>query len=604
MPATNDAPRLHGDIKLDNMLLKKGPSGSRYDFIAKIADFGHSHFRSVDTEEQDKRGLDRHGNQEYCMHPENLHLLRRVHPANFFSPGAPEASHHTKFLRSGPNRVDFTADIFSLGAVTSEIATWVASNWDGIHEYFAIRKEATGRNNSFKGSGYGGCFHDGVDPLPEVGNQHKKIRKNLPDFDHITRKMIDLVDEGMLLVPAQNRWQASTLENKFEIYYQEAMDKMLRPPLLVAPVAREPGSPSAPTSSRTATPWESVNGHDRHLSTASESSAMSPGSRFSGLSLATPSSRPETISRPMSGDTFDGVSCPNGDVRCLPFCEPDCFHASQVTPSFTTADSPIDGDDTSRSNLTIPVPNESVAAHQHLTIPNQNGQPSARTSSSSARLKPSLTLEELGIYYKLRKERLAIPNPLKEHIELLETYIRNRDHIFYIDDSDTMEGFKADISKAFKWFSYLAKKVDKDGIEIVFGSDPTSIRRSGRTKPLINKLNANPFKEPTDKMEGNFDKFIKDILIPRLDRCPTRDISILVFTDGRWGDSLDAAAGVETPVKHLMQQLILKDIGRTRIMLSFVRFGDDTTGKTHLDYLDNCGKEPVFPDRRRSMKTW
>jgi len=214
-----------------------------------------------------------------------------------------------------------------------------------------------------------------------------------------------------------------------------------------------------------------------------------------------------------------------------------------------------------------------------------------------------LTLEEIGIYYKLRKDRLAIPNPLKGHIKLLETYIRNRDHIFYIDDSDTMEGFTVDILKAFKWFSYLAKKVDKDGVEIVYGSDPTSVRRSSRTTRLMNKLIAHRFKEPTDKMEGNFDKFIRDILIPRLDRCPARDISILVFTDGRWGCSLDAAAGVESPVKHLMQHLILRGIGRTRVMLSFVQFGDDPIGKTHLDYLDNCGKERVFPDRHRTMKT-
>jgi serine/threonine protein kinase len=82
LPGTNNAPRLHGDIKLDNMLLKKGPSGSPYDFIAKIADFGHSHFRSVGMEEQDKRGLDRHGNQEYCMCPENWHIVQRDAPAS------------------------------------------------------------------------------------------------------------------------------------------------------------------------------------------------------------------------------------------------------------------------------------------------------------------------------------------------------------------------------------------------------------------------------------------------------------------------------------------------------------------------------------------
>ena len=67
-PVTNSSLRLHGDIKPDNMLLKMGPSGSPYDFIPKIADFGYSHFRSVKTNGRDKRGLDRHGNQQYCTY--------------------------------------------------------------------------------------------------------------------------------------------------------------------------------------------------------------------------------------------------------------------------------------------------------------------------------------------------------------------------------------------------------------------------------------------------------------------------------------------------------------------------------------------------------
>lgn len=56
--------RIHEDIKPDNILLRKGPSGSSYDFTPLLTDFGHSHFR-VAKEEGDDMGLDRQGNQTY-----------------------------------------------------------------------------------------------------------------------------------------------------------------------------------------------------------------------------------------------------------------------------------------------------------------------------------------------------------------------------------------------------------------------------------------------------------------------------------------------------------------------------------------------------------
>ena len=68
--------RIHGDIKPDNFLIQKGPPGLPYDFVPKITDFGHSHLRLLVVGEQDLGGLDRRGNQQYCMRNTfNLMLL-------------------------------------------------------------------------------------------------------------------------------------------------------------------------------------------------------------------------------------------------------------------------------------------------------------------------------------------------------------------------------------------------------------------------------------------------------------------------------------------------------------------------------------------------
>jgi len=84
------APRIHQDIKPDNILLSKPPPEkkslvakgkavlgrgrnlistgrmkSSYDFVPVLADFGHSDMRVVRRQETDELGKDRHGNQLY-----------------------------------------------------------------------------------------------------------------------------------------------------------------------------------------------------------------------------------------------------------------------------------------------------------------------------------------------------------------------------------------------------------------------------------------------------------------------------------------------------------------------------------------------------------
>ena len=66
---------IHEDIKPDNIILKRGSSGSPYDFCPVLVDFGHSHFRVADSE-GDQMGVDREGNQTYG----NFIPIRRLTP--------------------------------------------------------------------------------------------------------------------------------------------------------------------------------------------------------------------------------------------------------------------------------------------------------------------------------------------------------------------------------------------------------------------------------------------------------------------------------------------------------------------------------------------
>ena len=61
--------RIHQDLKPANILLMKGPSGSPFDFIPKIADFGLFDNVRQAPSSSDSLGKDYHGNPRFSKTP-------------------------------------------------------------------------------------------------------------------------------------------------------------------------------------------------------------------------------------------------------------------------------------------------------------------------------------------------------------------------------------------------------------------------------------------------------------------------------------------------------------------------------------------------------
>lgn len=538
--------------------------------------------------------------------------VQRQRIANRSFPGAPEACHHNDFTSRGTNRIDFPADIFSFGAITSEVFTWVVSGYGGILEYFKFRKQATDQIEAFEGSGYAGCFHNGVGPLPEVSQIHQKVRAELPTDDQITPKMIDLVEGRMLVEEGRNT--AITLVKHFDNIYQEAKRLMCadHPDLvcLISPIRSSPSSPqdSIPPATPIAS-WQGhtacgMKGHYRSMSDESSVGVTSP--------VSSPSSIFSTPYRPESAQTLDGVQEANGQVVCPSSCDPLVRERPGPSPLVTgvacnsTVELPASEDVPPRT----PVSQDPAGTTENhlLEVPELNGPVSRRTSTSSAPKKPDLRLRHLQQYrnYKkrIRSETPISPDVLKD-MEFLQRDIKNRDHIFYIDDSNTMAVYKTKVEKAFALMSYFAKQVDENGVELVFGSNADKLFNNKHTSELSKKLQKQQFETGHDLMEHHFEKFVDKILIPRLKRRlgPKRDLSVLVFTDGCWGNDAEKAAGVENPVRRLIETILEQRIGRTRVMISFVQFGDDPFGKQHLKYLDDFGKS-LSNDEPNGSSSW
>ncbi|KAI1208377.1 uncharacterized protein F4807DRAFT_149828 [Annulohypoxylon truncatum] len=193
----NNLNGIHEDIKPENILLFKGSSGSPYDFVPKIADFGlFTRVRGSKTNSIDAMGRDRIGNQFYS---------------------SPESSHHALYHENIPNTINTRADIFSFGTVLSEASAWVMGGPSEITEYYERRKAYHQTLRAFRGNDYEGCFHDGLKRLPVVDEMHATIREHCISVDDlITPRVIDVIEKHMLLSNANNRSNARQMQDRFQ----------------------------------------------------------------------------------------------------------------------------------------------------------------------------------------------------------------------------------------------------------------------------------------------------------------------------------------------------------------------------------------------------
>ncbi len=140
-----------------------------------------------------------------------------------------------------------------------------------------------------------------------------------------------------------------------------------------------------------------------------------------------------------------------------------------------------------------------------------------------------------------------------------------------------MKPHKSEVEKAFRAMSYMAKEVDRNGIEMAFASRPLDVYKNTHTSKLSTKLLQHSFKHPPDTMELNMDTFVRYWFIRRSE--DKKPIHVIIFTDGQWGGNVQAAAGVERPIEHLMGSLARRGVSRMSVMPSFIRFGNSEEGK-------------------------
>lgn len=106
--------------------------------------------------------------------------------------------------------VSRTYDIWSLGCVLSEMATWLVFGFSGIRQ-FELYLSAASPGTGADGHSVLASFHDGKKVLPEVMKWHTFLRRRTHAKDHITGKILDLVDNHMLQSDPASRFDSKEL---------------------------------------------------------------------------------------------------------------------------------------------------------------------------------------------------------------------------------------------------------------------------------------------------------------------------------------------------------------------------------------------------------
>ncbi|KAK8028957.1 hypothetical protein PG991_006013 [Apiospora marii] len=198
---------MHSDIKPGNILVsKKADSSNPYDVYFKIADFGLSRTRPVIAGNPDPIDIDSGGSRMY---------------------NPPETTRRAEWVDSLAIQVGQPLDIWGMGCVFSEMASWMVGGPPERMRYRLLRKEKT--TKKLEDAGYSACFHDGEAPLPLVKEYHiTTLLQSYRIGDSKSFQVGQMVFKHMLLKDPKGRLTAEQLYARVENLDEEY------PPLDVA----------------------------------------------------------------------------------------------------------------------------------------------------------------------------------------------------------------------------------------------------------------------------------------------------------------------------------------------------------------------------------
>ncbi|KAF5707991.1 serine threonine kinase [Fusarium mundagurra] len=445
---------VHQDIHPGNILVFPGTdSKSLYDVHFKITDFGLAEMGRVSVVDN-ALATSNTGNRMYIS-PEafaNFGVQDRVRPA--ISP---------------------TTDIWSLGAVFSDVLIWTVAGEAGREKYRRSRHEEIAGLSHLIGAGFDCCFHDGEKRLEAIQEVHDDALLHKRGSDDISPFISKLILRNML-IGQEGRLNAMQIRLRAE----QGLQKIIA--IQTAPKPSANGMSIVPTQGDKVPqrPMESFPRPpiERRATVASASSSRRIFPNRSGIQA---SANQAWTMVSMQGS----ISLPNDQsIRCT---------------------------QTGDRLLTVGVIYEMIGAKDK-----SSRRGSFRTKSSK------------------RDEILELPGIQEARSKIRET--KGRDQIFIVDNFTSMQAHMEKVKKTARVISYVTKLADHNGMEVFAASETTMTPKICKHSIQVEKAIGN-FKtvRGTCRMRKCLDDILNRILVER----PFKPTSIYIFTDGVWEQGED-----------------------------------------------------------------
>ncbi|KAK7598514.1 hypothetical protein V3481_000140 [Fusarium oxysporum f. sp. vasinfectum] len=168
---------VHQDIQLSNILVfpQKNKS-SRFDVNFKLADFGLAKIGRTSSP-GDSLMTSNKGNRIYT---------------------SPETYSNYRVQDRAKTEISTACDIWSLGAVFSDVLVWSIAGESSREDYRLERQKEISNKPHLRAAKHDACFHDGTSRLAAVHEFHNYVLQNKRGTDHISPYMSQLIIESML----------------------------------------------------------------------------------------------------------------------------------------------------------------------------------------------------------------------------------------------------------------------------------------------------------------------------------------------------------------------------------------------------------------------
>ncbi|KAK7949511.1 hypothetical protein PG988_016150 [Apiospora saccharicola] len=551
---------IHQDLKPSNVLVCEDNAGPQPTYHFKIGDLGASTVNSG-TKPERALGPDTGAGKTYA--PPELRLGLTI-----------------------DYEVGAYVDIWALGCILLEAAIWVSFGEPDRQRFRDRRICEIARLSDDPQALDSDAFHNGSKALMCVEDVHRWILSDGRKCDNFTPDIVRYVLDHCLNNNRKGRPSSENVAWKLnEILHLNSM------------VPKR--MPSSPSSGMSREQQQHVNGYSKYAQSPDAiESPHAPQSPPAGplFPFLNPGGSPTPRELVASPDILPPTIIP---VRTPP----------QQPPRSTTAPQhPSNGNQSLHQlkSVSVPAPPTPSPARPPPVPP--IGSSDSATSINS--LQPANSLREVTYEVVLdwmegKKNKLRTELPGWKQAQ---NNLGNRDYMIVVDNSKTMQKYRPEVSEFAKAMSYLIKKLDRDGFEVVLTSAPTVptlCKSATDVKDILDKSFLDGHSADCD-MEYTLDKVLTDVRT-KLQKPTTEGststlarrfslwskapavtaVSIFVLTTGVWDGSPEGTCGVENPIEVLVKWMREHGVGRTEAAIQFVRFGTSERGIRRLKALDD-----------------